>query len=78
MRDPAGRFAPPALLAPDQNLAPQRILTYVVRRWQMETTGEEGRAHLGVETQRQWSEKTTAGTMPALLALYSMVTLVAA
>jgi hypothetical protein len=78
IRDPAGRFEPQALLPTDQNLAPQRIITYFVRRWEMETTFEDGRAHLGVETQRQWSEKATAWTMPALLALYSMVTLMAA
>jgi hypothetical protein len=44
----------------------------------MEATFEEARAHLGVETQRQWSDKATARTTPALLALYSLVTLMAA
>jgi hypothetical protein len=78
IRDPEGRFEPQALLATDQTLAPSQILTYFVRRWQMETTFEEVRAHLGVETQRQWSDKATARTTPALLALYSMVTLMAA
>jgi hypothetical protein len=76
--DPERRFEPQALLAPNQQLTPAQILTYVVRRWQMEATFEEARAHLGVETQRQWSEKATARTTPALLALYSVVTLMAA
>ena len=44
----------------------------------MEATFEEARAHLGVETQRQWSDKATARTTPALFALYAMVTLMAA
>jgi hypothetical protein len=66
------------LLATNQQLTPVQILTSVVRRWQMEATFEEARAHLGVETQRQWSEKATARTTPALLALYAMVTMMAA
>jgi DDE superfamily endonuclease len=78
IRDPHGRFAPQALLATNPQLTPVQILTYVVRRWQMEATFEEARAHLGVETQRQWSDRATARTTPALLALYSLVTLMAA
>jgi hypothetical protein len=78
IRDPKGRFDPHALLATNQRRAPAQILTYFVRRWQLETTFEEARAHLGVETQRQWSNQATARTTPALLALYSIVTLMAA
>ena len=78
IRDPAGRFAPQALLATNPQLRPVQILSYVVRRWQMEVTFEEARAHLGVETPRQWSDRATARTTPALFALYSVVTLMAA
>ena len=78
IRDPERRFAPQALLATNPQLTPVQILTYFVRRWQMEATFEEARAHLGVETQRQWSEKATARTTPALLALYAVLTLMAA
>lgn len=78
IRDPERRFAPQALLATNPQLRPVQILTYFVRRWQMETTFEEARAHLGVETQRQWSDQATARTTPVLFALYSMVTLMAA
>ena len=78
IRDPEGRFEPQALLATNQRLTPVQILTYFVRRWHMEVTFEEVRAHLGVETQRQWSHKAIARTTPALLALYSIVTLIAA
>jgi hypothetical protein len=78
IRDPEGRCAPQALLATNPQLRPVQILTSFVRRWQMETTVEEGRAHLGVETQRQWSDQATARTTPALLARYSTVTLIAA
>jgi hypothetical protein len=77
-RAPERRCAPQALLATNPQLTPVQILTSVVRRWPREATCEEARAHLGVEAQRPWSEKATARTMPALLALYAMVTLMAA
>lgn len=78
IRAPDGRFAPPALLTTNQQLAPAQVLTYVIRRWHMETTVEDSRAHLGLETQRQWSDTATARTTPVLLALYALVTLSAA
>jgi hypothetical protein len=36
---------------------------------------EEVRAHLGVETQRQWSDEAILRTTPVLLGLFSIVTL---
>jgi hypothetical protein len=49
-----------------------------VPRWQVAVTVEEARAHLGIETQRQWSDKAIARTTPGLFGLYSVVTLLAA
>ena len=46
-------------------------------RWSVEVTFEEGRAHLGLETQRQWSDQAIARTTPVLLALFSLVTVLA-
>jgi len=46
-------------------------------RWSVEVTCEEGRAHLGLETQRQWSEQAIARTTPVLLGLFSLVTVLA-
>ncbi len=46
-------------------------------RWQLEVTFHEVRAHLGVETQRQWSERAIRRTTPALMGLFSLVTLIA-
>ncbi len=46
-------------------------------RWPVEVTFEEARAHLGFETQRQWSQKAIARTTPVLLGLFSLVTLLA-
>lgn len=49
-----------------------------VWRRSVEVTFKEVRAHLGVETQRQWLDTTIALTSPFLLALFSIVTLLAA
>ena len=53
------------------------ILAQFVRRWNVEVTFEETRRHLGVETQRQWSDLAIARTTPALFALFSLVCLMA-
>ena len=37
----------------------------------------EARAHLGMETQRQWNARAIARTTPALVSLYSVITLTA-
>jgi len=52
-------------------------LEWFVRRWAMEVTLEEARQHLGIETQRQWNDLAIGRTTPALLGLYSLVTLMA-
>jgi DDE superfamily endonuclease len=77
IRDPQKRFKPQALLSTNLEHLPEQILSWFVRRWTMEVTFEEARAHLGMETQRQWSDRAIARTTPALLSLYSIVTLTA-
>ena len=77
IRDPEGKFDPQALLSTDTDQTPQQILSWFVRRWTMEVTFEEARAHLGVETQRQWNDLAIARTTPALFGLYSLVTMTA-
>jgi DDE superfamily endonuclease len=77
VRDPAGRFDTQALLCTDPDVAPEQILAWFVRRWQLEVSFEEVRRHLGVGTQRQWSDLAIARTTPALLGLFSLVTLFA-
>ena len=77
IRDPQETFDPVCLLGTDQIFAPQQIAEWFVMRWQVEVTFEESRRHLGLETQRQWSDKAIARTTPLLLGLFSWVTLVA-
>jgi hypothetical protein len=78
VRDPAGIRKPQAFLCTDLKARPADILGWYVHRWSMETTFQETREHLGVETQRQWSDLAIARTTPALLGLFSLTTLWAA
>ena len=77
IRDPDGRFKAQALWCTDLAAQPSQILTWFVMRWQLEVTFQEVRTHLGVETQRQWSDLAITRTTPALLGLFSVVTLLA-
>ena len=77
IRDVLGQFEPQALLSTDQEVAAPQIVAWFVLRWQVEVTFEEARAHLGVETQRQWSALAIVRTTPALLGLFSLVTVLA-
>jgi hypothetical protein len=75
VRDVAGEFEPQALLCTDLTADPVQVLGWFVRRWSIEVTLAEVRRHLGVETQRQWSDEAIARTTPALMGLFSLVTL---
>jgi len=77
IRDPTGHFDPQALLSTDLATTAQQIVEWFVLRWQLDVTFHEVRTHLGVETQRQWSDLAILRTTPALFALFSLVTLLA-
>ena len=75
VRDPSGERDAQAFLCTDLDLEPMAILGRFVFRWRIETTFQEVREHLGVETQRQWSDLAILRTTPALLGLYSLITI---
>jgi hypothetical protein len=77
IRDPEKHFETQALLCTDLSAEPERIISWFVRRWQMESTFQEVRQRLGFETQRHWSDLAIRRTAPALLGLFSLVTLFA-
>ena len=77
IRDPQEEFETQALLCTDLDAEPERIISWFVMRWQMESTFQEVRQRLGFETQRHWSELAIRRTAPALLGLFSLVTLFA-
>ena len=60
IKDPDHPLKPQALLSASLTLTPQQMLSYFIQRWSVETTFEEARAHLGLETQRQWNARTIA------------------
>ena len=74
VRDPTGEHEPAAFLSTDLKAAPEMILSWFVSRWRVETTFQEVRTHLGVESQRQWSDRAILRTTPALLGLFSLIT----
>ena len=65
------------LVSNDAALSADEMIGYFVPRWSIETTFALVRAHLGVETQRQWSDLAISRTTPVLMGLFSLVTLVA-
>lgn len=75
--DPTDRDPPLALFSTDLDLAAEQLIARFILRWNVEVTFEESRRHLGVETQRQWSDRAIARTTPALFALFSLVCLMA-
>ncbi|MCP4420620.1 MAG: hypothetical protein GY805_28775, partial [Chloroflexi bacterium] len=77
VRDPAGKYESTAFLCTDQQACPIQILDWFILRWNVEVIFQEARALLGVETQRQWSDKAIARTTPALMGLFSLVVLFA-
>ena len=62
-RDPEGKREPKAYFSTNQAQSAAEIVEDFVKRWPIEGTFEESRAHLGVETQRQWSDLALAGAM---------------
>jgi hypothetical protein len=75
--DPAGKRRMDAFCWTDLRATAEPILAWVVRRWSVDVTCEEGRASLGLETQRQWSDHAIARTTPVVFALFSLVTVLA-
>ena len=77
LRDPAGKLPPAALCCTDPAVAAAQLVEWFVARWNLEVTFEEVRAHLGFETQRQWSARAVGRTTPCLLGLFSLVVVLA-
>ncbi len=75
-RDPSGKKELKAFFCTDQQHTGLSIILTFMMRWSMESTFEEARAHLGIETQRQWSDLAIERTTPLLLGTYSLLTLI--
>ncbi len=77
VRVPGSPLPPVALGCTAPTVAATQIVAWFVARWNIEVIFEEVRAHLGFETQRQWSTRALGRTTPCLLGLFSMVVLLA-
>jgi len=73
VRDPEGGRRDEVFFTTDPALSPAQIVEAFVRRWSLETTFQEARRHLGLESLRNWSEKALKRSVPFLLGLYSLV-----
>jgi len=52
------------------------VIEAYVKRWNLEVTFRECRDHLGIETQRQWSNLAILRTTPLLFGLYTLIVLI--
>jgi DDE superfamily endonuclease len=91
--DPTGQQSPAPLFSTNLLLEADEIVELFISRWSLEVTfadaiapreprralhqAEEARAHLGFQSQRQWSKAATTRTTPIILALFSLVCLIA-
>ena len=75
--DLTGKLDPLPLMSTDPLMTPERMVELFVDRRGLEVTFEETREHLGVESQRQWSDRAIARSTPVLMGLYSCVCLMA-
>lgn len=76
IKDPEGKFNPVLLMSTDLEIAAFQIIETYVTRWNIEVTFHEAREHLGIETQRQWSDMAIKRTTPILFALYSLAVMI--
>ncbi len=77
VRDPKGSLRPRAYFSTQQADTAREIVAEFIKRWSIEATFEESRAHLGIETQRQWSDLAIERSTPCLFGLYSLVAVMA-
>ncbi len=77
IRDPLLKFETQAILCTNREASPRRIIEWFIKRWQVEVTFSEARRHLGVETNRQWSDKAIERTTPCLFGVFSLVAMLA-
>ncbi|WP_205678738.1 transposase [Aquisphaera insulae] len=59
--------------ATDPAFAARRIVETYTGRWSIETTFQEARSELHIQTTRGWSKPTVLRTVPCLFGLYSVV-----
>jgi hypothetical protein len=73
VRDPEGKRRDEIFFTTDMRLSPKQIVEAFVRRWSLETTFEEMREQLGLETLRNRTSLAVRRSVPLLMGVYSLV-----
>ena len=73
VRDPKGKRADEVFFTTAPTMTAQEVVESFVRRWGLETTFQETRRHLGLETLRNRCSTAVRRSVPLLLATYSLV-----
>jgi hypothetical protein len=75
VQDRTGTHRDSYLFSTDLALTAQQVIETYTGRWSIETTFQELRAYLGLETTRGWKQRTVLRAAPCLFGLYSVVAL---
>jgi hypothetical protein len=73
VHDLTGTHRDEYFLTTDVAMTAQEVIETYVGRWNEETTFQEMRSYLGLESTRGWKEKTVLRLAPCLFGLYSVV-----
>jgi hypothetical protein len=73
VHDLTGTHRDEYLFTTDQALSAKAVIETYTGRWNIETTFEEMRSYLGLETTRGWSRLTVLRAEPCLFGLYTVV-----
>jgi Archaeal putative transposase ISC1217 len=75
VHDLTGTHRDEYFFATDLTMSPREVIETYTGRWNIETTFQELRAYLGLETTRGWSRNTVLRAAPCLFGLYTVVVL---
>jgi DDE superfamily endonuclease len=76
VHDHSGTHRDEYFFTTDADLTPAAVISFYTGRWNIETTFQELRSHLGLETTRGWCRQTVLRLAPCLFGLYTAVALV--
>jgi DDE superfamily endonuclease/Archaeal putative transposase ISC1217 len=75
VQDRTGTHRDSYLFSTDLTLTATQVIETYTGRWSIETTFQEMRAYLGLETTRGWTKRTILRAAPCLFGLFSVVAL---
>lgn len=73
VQDLSGTHRDEYFFSTNVNSSPQEVVETYTKRWNLETTFQEMRSYLGLETTRGWKKETVLRVAPCLFGLYSVV-----